>query len=288
MSGKTIETFKLLLLTIVTLILLAANSILCRAALLDSHLDAYTFSFLRLFFGALVLLIILLIREKKISINLKTNWLNSFFLFLYAITFSYSYVDMEAGIGTLILFAVVQLTMIVFAIIKKEHLTAKKAFGIAIAFSGLVYLLFPSEEFSLSLFHTFLMFLSGIAWAFYTILGKTSKNALNDTTENFLKTIVFLLIFFVLFVDSINITAYGIFLAFISGGIASGIGYVLWYKILKDMEIITASVIQLIVPVIAIFLSILILDETLTSTLILSTALIISGIFISIYKKSSK
>ena len=84
---------------------------------------------------------------------------------------------MEAGIGTLILFAVVQLTMIVFAIIKKEHLTAKKAFGIAIAFSGLVYLLFPSEEFSLSLFHTFLMFLSGIAWAFYTILGKTSKNA---------------------------------------------------------------------------------------------------------------
>ena len=288
MSGKTIETFKLLLLTTVTLILLAANSILCRAALLDSHLDAYTFSFLRLFFGALVLLIILLIREKKISINLKTNWLNSFFLFLYAITFSYSYVDMEAGIGTLILFAVVQLTMIVFAIIKKEHLTAKKAFGIAIAFSGLVYLLFPSEEFSLSLFHTFLMFLSGIAWAFYTILGKTSKNALNDTTENFLKTIVFLLIFFVLFVDSINITAYGIFLAFISGGIASGIGYVLWYKILKDMEIITASVIQLIVPVIAIFLSILILDETLTSTLILSTALIISGIFISIYKKSSK
>ena len=288
MSGKTIETFKLLLLTTITLILLAANSILCRAALLDSHLDAYTFSFLRLFFGALVLLIILLIREKKISINLKTNWLNSFFLFLYAITFSYSYVDMEAGIGTLILFAVVQLTMIVFAIIKKEHLTAKKAFGIAIAFSGLVYLLFPSEEFSLSLFHTFLMFLSGIAWAFYTILGKTSKNALNDTTENFLKTIVFLLIFFVLFVDSINITAYGIFLAFISGGIASGIGYVLWYKILKDMEIITASVIQLIVPVIAIFLSILILDETLTSTLILSTALIISGIFISIYKKSSK
>ena len=288
MSGKTIETFKLLLLTTVTLILLAANSILCRAALLDSHLDAYTFSFLRLFFGALVLLIILLIREKKISINLKTNWLNSFFLFLYAITFSYSYVDMEAGIGTLILFAVVQLTMIVFAIIKKEHLTAKKAFGIAIAFSGLVYLLFPSEEFSLSLFHTFLMFLSGIAWAFYTILGKTSKNALNDTTENFLKTIVFLLIFFVLFVDSINITAYGIFLAFISGGIASGIGYVLWYKILKDMEIITASVIQLIVPVIAIFLSILILDETLTSTLILSTALIISGIFISIYKKSPK
>ena len=288
MSGKTIETFKLLLLTTITLILLAANSILCRAALLDSHLDAYTFSFLRLFFGALVLLIILLIREKKISINLKTNWLNSFFLFLYAITFSYSYVDMEAGIGTLILFAVVQLTMIVFAIIKKEHLRAKKAFGIAIAFSGLVYLLFPSEEFSLSLFHTFLMFLSGIAWAFYTILGKTSKNALNDTTENFLKTIVFLLIFFVLFVDSINITAYGIFLAFISGGIASGIGYVLWYKILKDMEIITASVIQLIVPVIAIFLSILILDETLTSTLILSTALIISGIFISIYKKSSK
>lgn len=286
MLGKELQVVKLFLLTFITLIFLSANSILCRAALLNSQIDAYSFSFLRLFSGAFVLLIILLIKEKKVSINLKSNWLNSFFLFLYAITFSYSYIDMEAGIGTLILFAIVQLTMILFAIIKKEHLSFKKAFGIALAFFGLVYLLFPSEEFELSLFHTFLMFLSGIAWAFYTIIGKASKNALNDTTENFLKTILFLIIFFILFVDSINYTPYGIFLALVSGGITSGIGYALWYIVLKNMEIITASVIQLIVPVIAIFMSIIFLDEALTQTLILSTVLILSGIFISIYKRN--
>ena len=286
MLGKELQVVKLFFLTFITLVFLSANSILCRAALLNSQIDAYSFSFLRLFSGAFVLLIILLIKEKKVSINLKSNWLNSFFLFLYAITFSYSYIDMEAGIGTLILFAIVQLTMILFAIIKKEHLSLKKAFGIALAFFGLVYLLFPSEEFELSLFHTFLMFLSGIAWAFYTIIGKASKNALNDTTENFLKTILFLIIFFILFVDSINYTPYGIFLAVVSGGITSGIGYALWYIVLKNMEIITASVIQLIVPVIAIFMSIIFLDETLTQTLILSTVLILSGIFISIYKRN--
>ena len=207
-------------------------------------------------------------------------------LFLYAIAFSYSYINLEAGIGTLILFAVVQLSMILFAIIKKEKLTLKKFIGVSIAFFGLVYLLYPSEDFTISLFHVFLMFLSGIAWAFYTVLGKKSNNALKDTTENFTKSILFLFIFYVLFVDTTNLSSYGIFLAFLSGGISSGIGYLLWYKVLKNMEIITASIIQLIVPIIAIFLSIIFLDEVLTSTLVLSSILILSGIYISIYKRT--
>ena len=260
MLVKKLTSTQLFFLTSLTLIFLAANSIFCRAALVNSHIDAYSFSFFRLFFGAIFLLLILLVKEKKYSFNIKTNWANSFFLFLYAIAFSYSYINMEAGIGTLILFAVVQLTMILYAVFKKENLTIKKLSGILIAFAGLVYLLFPSESFSISFFHLSLMIISGIAWAFYTILGKSSTDALKDTTDNFLKTIIFLIIFFFIFVENINISSYGLFLAFLSGGITSGIGYALWYIVLKNMEIITASVIQLTVPVIAIFLSILILD----------------------------
>lgn len=287
MLEKKANPIQLFFLTIISLIFLSANSIFCRAALLDYHIDAYTFTFFRLFFGAitLVLLFSLTKKEFKLDIDLKSNWLSAFMLFLYAIAFSYSYLHMEAGIGTLILFAVVQLSMIFVAILKKEKLSLKKILGIAIAFAGLIYLLYPNEEFSLSLFHVLLMVISGIAWAFYTILGKSSTNALKDTTVNFVKTIPYLLLFFILFAQDLKYSSGGIFLAFLSGSITSAIGYVLWYLVLRNIQIITAGIIQLIVPVLAIILSILLLDEKLTSTLIISTLMILGGIFICLYKK---
>ncbi len=282
MIENKFENTQVIFLTILSLIFLAANSILCREALVDSHIDAYSFTLFRLLSGTIVLLLILFFKEKRVAINFKNNWLTSFMLFLYAIAFSYAYIDMQAGIGTLILFAVVQLSMILLALRKKEKLTLKKFIGVFIAFLGLTYLLYPNEDFTLSLFHVFLMFISGIAWAFYTVLGKKSLNAMKDTTENFTKSILFIFIFYILFIDSFNLSSYGIFLACISGGLTSGIGYLLWYKVLKNMEIITASIIQLIVPVIAIFLSIILLDEKLSVTLFVGTIIILSGIFISI------
>ena len=63
------------------------------------------------------------------------------------------------------------------------------------------------------------------------------------------------------------------------------LGYLLWYEILPKIEIITASVLQLLVPIIAIFLSILFLDESLTLELIVSTILILVGIFIALKRK---
>lgn len=285
MLKNKFKNTQLIFLIPTTLIFLAANSIICRAALINLHIDAYSFTFFRLFSASIVLLIILFIKEKRIQLSFKNNWSTSFMLFLYAITFSYAYINMQAGIGTLILFAVVQLTMIFLALRKKETLTFKKLLGVIIAFFGLVYLLYPNEDFTISLFHTILMFLSGIAWAFYSVLGKKSNNALKDTSENFVKSIFFLIIFYLFFIKSVNLSFSGIFLASLSGGLTSGIGYLLWYKVLKNMEIITASIIQLIVPVIAIFLSIIFLEEQLSMTLLLGTLLILSGIFISVYKK---
>lgn len=288
MLEKKANPLNLFFLTVISLIFLSANSIFCRAALVDYNIDAYTFTFFRLFFGSITLVLILLYTKKefRLDIRLKGNWISSLMLFLYAICFSYSYLNMEAGIGTLILFAVVQLSMILVAILKKEKINLKKFLGISIAFAGLIYLLYPSQEFSLSLFHVLLMVVSGIAWAFYTILGKSSTDALKDTTINFVKTIPYLIVFFLLFAQDLKYSSGGIFLAFLSGSITSAIGYVLWYLVLRNIQIITASVIQLIVPVLAIILSIILLDEKLSLTLILSTCMILGGIFISIYKKT--
>lgn len=285
MKEKSLNT-PLFFSLILTLFFFSTSSILCRLALVEKSIDAYSFTFFRLFFGALVLLVLLYIKNKSLNIGLKENWLSSFMLFTYAICFAYSYVNLDAGVGALILFAVVQLTIIVSALFLKEKVTVQKLFGIALAFVGLIYLLYPKENFELSIFHVVLMAFSGVAWGFYTILGKKTTNALHHTADNFLKSLLFIGVSYLIFSNNAYITLQGVFLAFISGGITSALGYALWYHILPNIKMTTSGVVQLIVPVLAILLSVLFLDEPLTQTLILSTSIILLGITVCIYSKN--
>lgn len=281
---QTID-LKLFVLICVALLFLSANSILARMAIVTQDIDAFTFTFLRIISGSILLFIIYFYRKKRVDISLKKNWLSGFMLFLYAICFSYSYINILAGIGTLILFAVVQLSMILIAVFYKEKMSLNKSIGILVAFSGLVYLLYPKEDFTISYFHTFLMVISGIAWGVYSVLGKSSTNAIFNTTDNFFKASIFTLIFMLIFISEVRLDLYTFCLAVVSGAITSALGYLLWYEILPKIEIITASVLQLLVPIIAIFLSILFLDESLTFELIVSTILILVGIFIALKRK---
>ena len=278
---------QLLFFIILTLFFFATSSIFCRMALIDQAIDAYSFTFFRLFFGVITLILLLWYKEKKLQLHFKNNWKSASMLFIYAICFSYAYINLDAGLGALILFAIVQLTLIVTALIQKEHITLQKLLGIGLAFSGLVYLLYPKESFSLSLEHVTLMVISGLAWGFYTILGKKTTHALYHTTDNFFKAMLLSIPLF-FFVEEFVITPYGLILAFLSGGITSSLGYVLWYTILPQIPITTSGVIQLIVPVISIFLGIILLGEILSTTLLLSTVVILFGILLCIYKSTSK
>ncbi len=276
---------KLSFFVIIALIFLSTNSILCRMALITQQIDAISFTLFRIVSGAIFLLLAYFYKYRKLDLNLKTSWLSAFMLFLYAIAFSFSYENMQAGIGTLILFAVVQLTMIFVALFYKEKLTLNKIIGITIAFCGLVYLLYPKEDFSLSYEHTFFMIISGIAWGFYTILGKKSNDAFINTKENFLKASVFIALFALIFVENLTFNSYTLFLAISSGVVTSALGYVIWYLVLPKIEILTASVLQLFTPIIAIILSILFLNEVLNFELIVSSFVILFGIFIAIATK---
>ncbi len=275
------------ILTSLALIFLGANSILAKAALVNDFIDAYSFTFFRIFSGTLTLLLLLFFKQKNITLTKDKNWLSSFMLFLYAITFSYAYLSLDAGLGTLLLFGVVQLSMIVIALFKKEKITLQKTIGMIIAFVGLVYLLYPRESFELSLFHSFLMILSGIAWAVYTVLGKESTDALFNTTDNFVKALLFVGLMYFIFMDNTYVSLNGVLLACISGALTSAIGYTIWYYVLPQLQIVTASIIQLIIPIIAIFFSIILLGEELTFTLLLSTLIILGGIIVTLKKSSS-
>lgn len=284
MKSNIFIDIKLFILIFIALLFLATNSILCKMAISTQNIDAFSFTFLRILSGAVLLLCIYFFKNKNLKLSFKKNWLSSFMLFLYAICFSYSYINMFAGIGTLILFAVVQISMILIALFYKEKLTLNKFLGVLVAFGGLVYLLYPKEDFSISFFHTFLMVISGIAWAIYSVIGKSSTNALLNTTDNFFKATIFTIIFMIFFINEFKFDLYTSFLAVLSGSLTSGLGYLIWYEVLPKIKITTASILQLIVPILAIFLSVIILDEKFSFELGISTFIILFGIFLALKK----
>ena len=284
MKSDIFIEIKLFVSIFIALLFLATNSILCKMAISTQNIDAFSFTFLRIFSGTVLLLCIYFYKNKNLKLSFKKNWISSFMLFLYAICFSYSYINMFAGIGTLILFAVVQISMILIALFYKEKLTINKILGVIVAFGGLAFLLYPKEDFSISFFHTFLMVISGIAWAIYSVIGKSSTNALLNTTDNFFKATIFAIIFMLFFINEFKFDLYTSFLAILSGSITSGLGFLIWYEVLPKIRITTASILQLIVPILAIFLSVIILDEKFSLELAISTFIILFGIFLALKK----
>lgn len=280
------ETTKLFIFTIFALLFLALNSILCKAALVNNYIDAYSFTFFRLFFGAITLISLFYFKNKQFEISYKSNWITSFMLFIYAICFSYSYIKLDAGFGTLLLFGVVQVVMLISSIFLKEKVNLQKVLGMMIAFVGLVFLLYPKQSFEISYVHVLLMIISAIAWAFYSIFGKRSTKAISNTMDNFIKATFFAIIFYLIInIDEIYLSLNGILLAFTSGSLTSALGYVIWYKVLPQIQIITASVIQLFVPILAILFSVVFLNELFTFELALSTIIISIGILLSIFSR---
>jgi len=271
--------FKIFTLTCIALIAFAANSVLARLALGNNTIGASGFTSIRLLTGAIVLFTLIQFRKNKTAPSTKGSWFSGFMLFIYAITFSYAYLSLDTGTGALILFGAVQITMILISIYNGNRLHFTEWLGVIIAFTGFIYLILPGVN-TPSTIGFILMSLAGIAWGFYTIKGRTSKNPSVDTAYNFIKTIPFIFVLLLITFNKENYSFEGIILALISGGITSGIGYTIWYMALKWLTSIQAAVVQLLVPVIAAFGGVLFIAETITQRLTIASLLILGGVLI--------
>ncbi len=268
---------------IIALLFLASNSVLCKLAFVNDGIDAFSFTAIRLLSGALILFILIQFQNEE-KVKQKGSLFLGFLLFVYAICFSYSYLLIDTGIGALILFGMVQITMIGYALFKRT-VSLFKLLGAVIAFIGLAVLLFPSKEYSISLEGFILMALSGIAWGVYSILGKNIQSPLQSTSTNFFYSVLFVVIFSFFLQHPLYLSSSSFWFAFTSGAITSGIGYVLWYVVVKKIQTTTASIVQLCVPILSTIGGILFLNEKLTFQLILATIIILSGIGISNIKR---
>ena len=198
-------------------------------------------------------------------------------LFLYAITFSYAYITLDTGTGALILFGAVQISMILISVFSGNRLHLSEWVGMALAFGGFVYLVLPGVSTPSPLGFS-LMMVSGIAWGVYTLRGRGSESPLVDTAHNFLRTIPLVVILALVALYKAQYSAEGILYAALSGSLASGVGYSIWYAALRGLSATQAAVIQLLVPVIAAVGGILFVSEVITSRLAISALMILGGI----------
>lgn len=275
-------SIQLIFLTSLTMVAFAANSVLCRLALADSGNDPISFTLIRLASGAVALALVYFKYRKQEPFVLNKNViLAPLMLLSYAALFSLSYVQMSAGTGALILFASVQITMIIVAILKKQTLTSREWYGFLLAISGLVYLLLPGLN-RPPLTSTIAMIGAGVSWGVYSLVGQKEKNPYFATSRNFLYILPLAILFFVLY--PVELTYEGFLLAVASGAITSGMGYLIWYVVLQRLSITTAAIVQLSVPALAAIGGVFFLEETFQLRLIIASLLIFSGIILKLSK----
>jgi len=273
------------LLTSLAMIAFASNSVLNRLALGQKTIDATSYTTIRLVSGAVMLFVIANLQKQKEHKALSGSWLSAALLFIYATTFSFAYLSLTAGTGALLLFGSVQITMIIIALRSGERPQILEWLGLILALGGLVYLVFPGLS-APAPFGSFLMTIAGIAWGFYTIRGRGSQNPLAATAGNFMYAVPMILLIRLITLGNVHISTNGILLAMLSGALASGVGYVIWYAALRGLTTTRAAIIQLSVPIVAAWSGVILLSENVSIRLVVAGILILGGIGLSVSNRN--
>jgi drug/metabolite transporter (DMT)-like permease len=275
-ESSHLPTSRTISLTIVAMLAFAANSVLCRLALAHGSIDPASFTAVRTGSGVIALWLILALTGK--ANRYQGSWRAALALFLYAATFSFAYITLSAGAGALLLFGAVQATMVTTGLVRGERLTTPQWIGFIVALAGLAVLLIPGAA-APPIGGACLMLTAGIAWSTYSLLGRGAVDPLAATAGNFLRALPMagvLLASTALF--GAKADQAGLVYAAMSGAVASGLGYTIWYAALTGLSPVQGASVQLSVPVITALAGTITLGETITLRLALSSLAILGGI----------
>lgn len=270
---------RIILITLLSLLAFAANSLITRFALEETSIDEASFLMLRVVSGALFLWLFLRFKRHNNAYKAGT-WLSAFSLFIYAVSFTYGYGLIAAGTGALILFGAVQITMTIVGYRAGERLNAIQLIGFVLALCGLVILMLPGLT-APSFLGALLMCISGVAWSIYTLQGRGASKPAVTTAGNFIKAapmaIALWLVVNFSTVSTINLPSSGVMYALLSGIVTSGIGYIIWYSVLPELKATQAAIVQLSVPLIVTLAGVLLLNEAITLRILFASATILAG-----------
>ena len=282
---------RLIAVSVLVMVAFAANSVLNRAAVGGGQIGALDFALLRAVAGAGMLMVLIRLRGGAVPLLAPRRVLGGVMLSTYLIGFSLAYLAMDAGLGALILFGGVQVTMFAGALVLGERPPARRWFGAGLALVGLVWLVWPGAGATAPLWAVGAMAAAALGWGIYSLIGRGSADPLGDTGAAFVWATVLGFVAVLVHTGGSMVndaTWAGMALAVISGAVTSGLGYALWYRVLPRIGASVAGLMQLSVPVIAGLGGALLLAETPTRAMVLAGAVVLGGIGWGLWPQRTK
>lgn len=280
---------RLIIITLLSLLAFAANSLITRFALEETTIDEASFIMLRVVSGALFLWLYSSFKNEKAP-HKAGSWLAAIALFIYAASFTYGYGLIAAGTGALLLFGSVQITMTIVGYREGERLNKVQLVGFVLALVGLVILMLPGIA-APSFIGAILMCISGVSWSVYTLQGRGASNPASATAGNFIKAAPMAVTLWLLVSfnasDSLNLANAGVIYALLSGIVTSGMGYIIWYSVLPQLKATQAAIVQLSVPLLVTFAGVLLLNEAITLRISIASLAILLGTLLVLKFKHS-
>ena len=265
---------RLFILTLFAMIAFAGNSLLCRLALKHTSIDAASFTFIRIFSGAAALLLIMKYQRgmegrRKLAFRAGTLRLRRrlFVCLQQPLRWNRRVAPVRGGPGH----------DDSLGVRKGERLHVRQLVGLVLALGGLVVLLFPGLS-APPLTGSILMLGAGLAWGIYSLRGKAAGDPTGATTGNFLRAVPLAAMVSIFLFQSAQLDRAGIGYAVLSGALASGVGYVIWYTALPGLRAASAATVQLSVPVLAATGGIILLGEPLTLRFLCASIAVLGGI----------
>jgi drug/metabolite transporter (DMT)-like permease len=255
----------------------SANSILCRLALAPGLIDAASFTTVRVLAAAAMLSMVAYLSRGQLPRLAQVSLPSALALLGYLIFFSFAYTRLDAGSGALILIGAVQITMFSVAFLEGERFLVSQWAGLGLALFGFVYLVSPGVS-APDGFGAVLMALSGISWGCFSLLARSGRDPITANAGNFLVCLVPAVIVNLLFGHPLSAAPAGLLLASISGAIATGLGYVVWYFAIRHLPATHAATVQLSMPALVALGGAAFLSEPISARLLLASAAMLGGI----------
>jgi len=255
-----------------------------------------TIAFLRIFFGAIPLVLLCYFKNIKIEAFSKDwHWFASIGIINLVIPFfliAYGVQKVQSNLAA-ILMASTPLTAVILShfFTKNEKINLIKVIGVLVGFSGIVFLF--SDEILINENNFVSALIIFFASTFYVIGGLLTLKISNKKNENVTASILIwatLVLFPIcMFIEqpwnlsprldsTISVIYLGIF--------STGIAWLLRFYILKNNGLVFQAQVAYLIPIFGVILGFLILNEEITYKVIIALIAVIIGIYI--VKKSSK
>ena len=275
-------------------ILLTVLSIIWASAFFNIKIATYsygptTISLLRVFFGAIPVILLCVFKKIKIEAFTKDwywfaiigliNLVVPFFLIAYGVK------TVQSNLAAILMSTTpLSSTILGHFFIKKEKINFLKTIGVLIGFAGIVYLFSDNLLINENNFSSALLILVGSTC--YVIGGvltlKISRKKNENVTASILiwATIILIPITFIFekpwgLNPSISSTISLIYL----GVVSTGIAWLLRFRILKNNGLVFQSQVAYLIPIFGIILSYIFLREIITPKVLIALLAVIIGIY---------